>query len=112
MGGGQNHRSSHPDDARPKADLQQHEPDQEHCRGHQPTFVLFCGLLFQPLTRDLMNAYQISRRDLKQAFADFVAEESFRERPEIIVLTAILPDPINAYVRGYTMIQINLNLVT
>ena len=67
----------------------------------RPRYVLFAGLLFQPLSRDLIQAHGIE--DLRVRFlADFfMADEIYRERPEIVVLTDILSDPINAYLAEF-----------
>jgi len=63
----------------------------------QPTYVLFGGLLFQPLNRNLLGAYQFQNPRLDYYFDNFVSKEIYVDHPEIIVLSSILPDPINAY---------------
>jgi S1-C subfamily serine protease len=63
----------------------------------KPEFVLFAGLLFQPMTRNFLNAYKISDPELNYYFNMYVANEIYLERPQIIVLSAFLPDPINTY---------------
>ncbi len=66
-----------------------------------PRFVLYGGLLFQPLSLDLMEAYQISDPRIRHYFDYFVAEQLYLEHPEIIILTNILSDPINTYLGPY-----------
>ncbi len=63
----------------------------------QPAYVLFGGLLFQPLDRNLVSSYQFGNPRLNYAFNNFVSKEVYKDHPEVIVLSAILPDPINAY---------------
>ncbi len=63
----------------------------------QPTYILFAGLLFQPLNRNLFTAYQFQNSRVNHYYDDFISKEVYREHPEIIVLSSILPDPINAY---------------
>jgi hypothetical protein len=63
----------------------------------KPEFVLFAGLLFQPLTRNFLNAYKISDPELNYYFSMFVNLEIYLERQQIVVLSSILPDPINNY---------------
>ena len=63
----------------------------------QPRYVLFGGLLFQPLSRNLFSAYQFSNPRISYYFDFFMSKELYKERPEVIVLSAILPDPINTY---------------
>ncbi len=63
----------------------------------KPEFVLFAGLLFQPMTRNFLSAYKINDPELNYYFNMFVANEIYLERPQIIVLSTFLPDPINTY---------------
>jgi hypothetical protein len=62
-----------------------------------PRFVLFAGLVFQPLSKNFMDAYQVDDLRLRYYYNSFVSDEIYKEHPEIIVLSNILPDPINAY---------------
>ena len=63
----------------------------------KPEFVLFGGLLFQPLSRNFLNAYSNKDLDLNYLYSHYVSDEIYLERPQIIVLSAILPDQINSY---------------
>ncbi|MCE9609530.1 MAG: trypsin-like peptidase domain-containing protein [Chthoniobacter sp.] len=63
----------------------------------QPPYVLFGGLLFQPLSRNLLAAYQFSSDRINYHYDFFISKELYKERPEIVVLSAILPDPLNTY---------------
>ncbi len=67
----------------------------------QPVFVLFGGLLFQPLSRNLLGAYQFQSDRINYFYDNFVTKEIYKERPEIVVLTAILPDPVNTYLAEF-----------
>jgi S1-C subfamily serine protease len=62
-----------------------------------PRFVLFGGLLFQPLSKNFMLAYQADDLRLRYDFTYFLTDEIYKEHPELIVLANILPDPVNAY---------------
>jgi S1-C subfamily serine protease len=62
-----------------------------------PRFVLFAGLVFQPLSKNFMDAYQVDDLRLRYYYTSFVSDEIYKEHPEVIVLSNILPDPINAY---------------
>ena len=68
-----------------------------HKYDEQPQFVLFAGLLFQPLTRNFLGAYKNKDVDLNYYYSYYVSEELYLERPQIVVLSSILPDPINTY---------------
>lgn len=63
----------------------------------RPRFVLVGGLLFQPLNRDFLDAQKDVDTRLRYFFDFFVADHLYRERPEVIVLSEILKDPVNTY---------------
>ncbi len=67
----------------------------------QATYVLFGGLLFQPLSRNLMTAYRFENPRIEYLFDQFVNKEVYKEHPELIVLSYILPDPINTYLSEF-----------
>jgi hypothetical protein len=67
----------------------------------RPRYVVYAGLLFQPLSLDLKEAYQPTDPRLLYYFDFFVSEGIYREHPEVIVLTNILADPINTYLAPY-----------
>src|SRR5438046_5458325 len=74
---------------------------QGHSYDVRPRFVLYGGLLFQPLNLELIDAYQPSDLRLRHFFDFFVLDQIYIEHPEVIVLTNILPDPINTYLAPY-----------
>jgi S1-C subfamily serine protease len=67
----------------------------------KPTYVLFGGLLFQPLSRNLLSSVQFQNPRLTYFFEAFVPREIYQEHPEIIVLSNILADPINTYLNEF-----------
>lgn len=64
-------------------------------------YVLYAGLLFQPLRLDLIEAYQPTDLRVRHFFDYYVVEQLYLQHPDIIVLTNILPDPINTYLAPY-----------
>lgn len=66
-----------------------------------PRYVLFGGLLLQPLSRDLFSAYNIKDLRISYYLNEFVSEGFHVERPEIVLLTAVLADPVNAYLKDF-----------
>ncbi|MEA3211099.1 MAG: hypothetical protein QOE70_4156 [Chthoniobacter sp.] len=62
-----------------------------------PAYVLFGGLLFQPLSRNLLGAYQFENLRINYYYDHFITKELYKEHPEIVILSAILPDPLNTY---------------
>ena len=69
----------------------------------RPRYIVYGGLLFQPLTLDLVEAYQPTDIRLRHYFDYFVTEQIYLEHPEVIVLTNILPDPTNTYLSAYRL---------
>jgi len=67
----------------------------------QPRYVLFGGLLFQPISRDFLQASQIDNLRVRFIYNSFISDEFYKEHPEVIVLSGVLPDPVNTYVGGF-----------
>jgi S1-C subfamily serine protease len=68
----------------------------------QPRYVLFGGLLFQPLSRNLMGAYQFQNPRVDYFFETFLTKEIYEEHPELVVISSILPDPLNTYLSEFS----------
>lgn len=67
----------------------------------KPRYIVYGGLVFQPLTLDLIDAYQPTDVRIRHYFDFFVTEQIYLEHPEVIILTNILPDPTNSYLSSY-----------
>jgi hypothetical protein len=67
----------------------------------KPRFVLYGGLLFQPLSRNFLEAYEIDDLQVRYYYDFFLQDELYKEHPDVIVLSAILPDPINTYLADF-----------
>ena len=67
----------------------------------KPRFVLFGGLLFQPLSRDFLEVYGIDDLRVRYFYDSFVDRAIFLQHPEVIVLSQVLPDPINTYLEEF-----------
>ncbi len=74
---------------------------QGHTYDSAPRFVVYGGLLFQPLSLDMMQAYRPGDLRLRHFFDYFVSEQIYLKHPEVIILANILPDPINTYLTPY-----------
>jgi len=70
--------------------------------GKKPRYIMYSGLVFQPLDRNLMAAHSIKDLQIRYHFGSFATDELYKERPEIIVLTSILPDATNSYLGAFT----------
>ena len=67
----------------------------------RPRYVVFGGLVFQPLSRDFLEAFGIDDLRIRYFYDSFVDRDVFLTHPEVIVLSQVLPDPINAYVEDF-----------
>src|SRR5947208_1811309 len=74
---------------------------QGHSYDVRPRYVLYGGLLFQPLDLDMLEAYRLSDLRLRHFFEYFILEQIYLQHPDVIVLSNILPDPINTYLAPY-----------
>ncbi|MDP8236573.1 MAG: trypsin-like peptidase domain-containing protein [Candidatus Erginobacter occultus] len=68
----------------------------------RPEYLIFGGLLFQPLSREYLQAWSddwSSRADprLPYYFSYYNQDRIYLERPEIVVLSRVLPAPVNQY---------------
>jgi S1-C subfamily serine protease len=67
----------------------------------QPRFVVFAGLVFQPITRNFMVEHKVKDPDVTFYYHHFVAEKLYQDRNELVILSSIVNDPINSYLRGF-----------
>jgi hypothetical protein len=74
---------------------------QGHNYDVRPRYVLYGGLLFQPLNLDMLEAYRTADLRARHFFEYFVLDQLYVQHPDVIVLTNILPDPINTYLAPY-----------
>jgi S1-C subfamily serine protease len=70
---------------------------QSNAYDEKPRFVVFGGLVFQPVDRNFLRDHAPSNQRLNYLFDYFVEDSVYRDREELIVLSNILPDPVNAY---------------
>ena len=68
---------------------------QSHAYNEKPRYLLYGGLLFQPLDRNLMITFGERAPRIRHAFDEFVEEHLYLERPEIVILSRVLADPLN-----------------
>jgi S1-C subfamily serine protease len=74
---------------------------QGHSYDVRPRYVLYGGLLFQPLNLDMLEAYRTADLRVRHFFEYFVIDQLYLQHPDVIVLSNILPDPINTYLAPY-----------
>ncbi len=63
----------------------------------EPRYVVFGGLVFQPLSRDFLEANPTEDLRVRYFYDFYIADELYKERPEVVVVSSILADPLNSY---------------
>src|SRR6266542_2850727 len=74
---------------------------QGHSYDVRARYLLYGGLLFQPLSLDMLEAYRSTDLRLRHFFEYFILEQIYLQHPDVIVLSNILPDPVNTYLAPY-----------
>jgi hypothetical protein len=63
----------------------------------RPRFVLFGGLVFQPLSSSFYATLADSPVTLRYYYTQFIDAELYLQHPEVVVISKVLPDPINTF---------------
>lgn len=64
---------------------------------NRPRFLVFGGLVFQPLSSSFYEALPEKSVTLRYYYAQFLEDELYLEHPEVVVVSKILPDPTTSY---------------
>lgn len=67
----------------------------------RPRFVVFGGLVFQPLSNAFYASLQNKTVLLRYYYSQFLTEELYMHHPEVVVLSRVLPDPTTSYLGGF-----------
>ena len=68
----------------------------------QPEYLMHAGLVFQPLDNELMSTFSLTNLRTRYYFDYYAQDELYKDLPEVVILTSILPDAINTWLRDYT----------
>ena len=63
----------------------------------KPEYVLFAGLVFQPLNRNLVGAHGVNDLQMRYLYNNYVSDNLYEDHPEVVILTSVLPDAINTH---------------
>jgi hypothetical protein len=67
----------------------------------QPRYIVFAGLVFQPLDTNLYASTKLKDIHVRRMYADYVSEGLFEEYKDIVVLTRIEDDPLTSHLDGF-----------
>ena len=63
----------------------------------KPRFLIYGGLVFQPLSSSLYASLGEKSDTLRYYYSQFLGKELYLKHPEVVVISKVLPDPINTY---------------
>jgi hypothetical protein len=67
----------------------------------RPRYLVYAGLVFQPLDRNLMDAHQVRDSVANYIFDNYLTDKIYVERPEPVMLTTVLADEVNTHLTVY-----------
>ncbi|MFD2257055.1 trypsin-like peptidase domain-containing protein [Luteolibacter algae] len=68
----------------------------------KPRYVVFAGLVFQPLDTNLFATSKFKDVTVRRLFTDYVSKGIFQEKKDIVILTQIEPDPVTSQIDNFT----------
>lgn len=63
----------------------------------KPKFLVFGGLVFQPVDQNFISATRLENQRTKFLYDNFLADQLYNEREEIVILSSVLDDPVNSF---------------
>jgi S1-C subfamily serine protease len=67
----------------------------------RPRYIVYAGLVFQPMDRNLMDAHQVRDSVANFLFDNYLTDKLYVERPEPVMLTSVLSDEVNTHFSVY-----------
>jgi S1-C subfamily serine protease len=67
----------------------------------RPRYLVHAGLVFQPMDRNLVDAQQLRDNIVNYVFDNYLGDKIYVDRPEVVLLTNVLPDEANSYIQSY-----------
>jgi len=70
--------------------------------GKQPRYVVFAGLVFQPLDTNLFATAKFRNVTVRRLYTDYLPKALFQKHRDVVVLTRVESDPINSRLASFT----------
>jgi S1-C subfamily serine protease len=67
----------------------------------KPRYLVFAGLVFQPLDTNLLAACKFENITLRRLYSDYVSKGLFEKHRDIVVLTRVESDPVTSLLGGF-----------
>ncbi len=68
----------------------------------KPRYVVFAGLVFQPLDTNLFASSKFDDVTLRRLYSDYVPKGLFQKHQDIVVLTRVQSDPVTSQLSDFT----------
>lgn len=68
----------------------------------KPRYVVFAGLVFQPLDTNLFAASKFTDVTVRRLYTDYVSKGIFTEKKDIVILTQIQPDSVTSQMDDFS----------
>lgn len=66
----------------------------------RPRYAVFAGLVFQPLSRNLIASYSFDSIEIRKLLNDYIADALYQEQEDFVILAQVLPDEVNSDIAG------------
>lgn len=73
----------------------------------KPRYMVFAGLVFQPLNTNLLASAKFDEVTLRRLYADYVPKGLFQKYRDIVVLTRVESDPVTSQLGDFTGFAVN-----
>ncbi len=70
--------------------------------GKKPRYVVFAGLVFQPLDTNLFATSKFKDVTVRRLYSDYVSKGIFQEKEDIVILTRMEADPVTSRIGNFT----------
>ncbi len=72
-----------------------------------PRYVVFAGLVFQPLDTNLFATSKFSDITVRRLYTDYISKGIFQEKEDIVILTQIETDPVTSRMSDFTGLAVD-----
>jgi S1-C subfamily serine protease len=73
----------------------------------KPRYMVFAGLVFQPLDTNLFASTKFDDVTLRRLYADYVPKGLFQKYKDVVVLTRVESDPVTSQLGDFTGFAVN-----
>ena len=73
----------------------------------KPRYVVFAGLVFQPLDTNLLGASKFPDITVRRLYSDYLPKGIFQEKKDIVILTRIEADPVTSRIGNFTGLAVD-----